>query len=151
MMRAKWAMAILVAAGVLGGTPAEAAKCTIWTLPISFGTYDVFNTAPLDSVSGMAFDCSGGARNVSIAISRGQSSTYFPRTLKKGAESLAYNLFLDPARTTIWGNGSGATETYFNRNPPNDWVIVPIYGRITAGQDISAGSYADTVTVTVNF
>jgi spore coat protein U-like protein len=150
-MRMKWTMAIVVLAGALGATPAEAAKCTISTGPVMFGTYDVFNTAPLDSTSGLAFDCNGGARNVSISISRGQSSTFFPRTLKKGAESLTYNLFLDASRTTIWGDGAGATETYFNRNPPNTVVQVPIYGRITAGQDVTAGSYADSVTVQIDF
>jgi spore coat protein U-like protein len=145
-------MAIVMAvAGVLGSAPAEAAKCTIWTAPVIFGNYDVFTTAPLDSDSGLAFDCNGGARNVSIAISRGQSGTYFPRKLRKGTESLNYNLFLDPARTTIWGDGSGASETYFNRRPGSNYVIVPIYARITAEQDVTAGAYADSVTVTINF
>jgi spore coat protein U-like protein len=30
-------------------------------------------------------------------------------------------------------------------------VSVTVYGRIPPGQDISAGSYSDTVTVVVNF
>jgi spore coat protein U-like protein len=151
-MTRTWAIAtVMVLAGVLGSAPAEAAKCTIWSAPVVFGTYDVFTTAPLDSTSGLAFDCNGGARNVSISISRGQAGSYVPRKLKKGTESLNYNLFLDAARTTIWGDGSGASETYFNRNPPNSYVVVPIYARVTAEQDVSAGTYADTVTVTINF
>jgi spore coat protein U-like protein len=150
-MRMKWMIAAFVVTGALVGTPAEAAKCSVFAAPLTFGSYNVFTTAPLDSTGGLAFDCNGGARNISIEISRGQSGTFFPRTLRKGTESLAYNLYLDATRTTVWGNGAGQTETYFVRNPPNDWVIVPIYARIPAEQDISHGSYADSVTVTINF
>lgn len=153
-MRTQWIrmlVAAAIAAAVAGGTPAEAAKCTITTAPIAFGAYDVFNTAPLDANSGLTFDCNGGAKNVSVGISRGQGGTFFPRTLKKGGESLAYNLFLDASRSAIWGDGSGATATYFDRSPPNGPVAVPIYGRIPAGQDITAGAYADSVTVTIDF
>ena len=148
-MRMKWMTAVLVLAGVLGSSSAEAAKCTISTTPITFGAYNVFSAAPVDSVGSILFNCSG-TKNVSIAISQGQSGTFQPRALRQGAESLFYNLFLDAARSTVWGNGSGGTETYVTDPGKND-VTVPIYGRIPAQQDISYGSYGDSVTVTINF
>ncbi len=68
------------------------------------------------------------------------------------AEGLNYNLYLDAARTTIWGDGTGGTQVYSNANPPNNTnVTVTIYGRIPASQDVSAGSYTNTVTATINF
>ena len=149
MIKTRWAIALVVAAGVLGGGRAEAAKCTISTAPIVFGIYDVFNTAPLDTTGTLVYECNG-AKNVSIGISRGQG-TVAARLLRKGTEALGYNLFLDPTLSTIWGDGNGAGEMYYIRNPPNKPTTVPVYGRIPAGQDISAGTYADSVTVTVNF
>lgn len=150
-MRAKGMTAVLLFGGLLCGSPAEAAKCTVSTTSISFGSYNVFNSAPVDSTGSLLFNCTG-AKNVSIGISRGQSATFLPRTLKKGSEDLFYNLFLDAARSTVWGDGTGGTQTYLAGNPPNGTDMpVTIYGRIAPTQDISAGAYGDTVTVTVNF
>jgi len=150
-MRARYGIAVLVLGCALGGSPAEAAKCTISTTSIAFGSYNVFTSAPMDSTATLVFTCTG-AKNVSIAIGRGQSTTFLPRTLKKGAEDLHYNLFLDAARSTVWGDGTGGTGTYLAANPPNNAdMTVTIYGRIPPSQDISAGSYGDTVTVTIDF
>ena len=149
-MRITWTIAALVVvAGLCGTSPAEAAKCNIATTPIAFGTYNVFSAAPVDSVGSLLFDCTG-VRTVSIAISQGQGGSFQPRELKSGAESLYYNLFLDAARSSVWGNGSGGTQTYV-ANPGRDPVNVTIYGRIPPEQDVSFGSYADSVTVTINF
>ena len=54
-----------------GGGSAEAAKCTVSTTPIVFGTYNVFTTAPSDSTATLVYNCNGGARNVVVAITRG--------------------------------------------------------------------------------
>jgi spore coat protein U-like protein len=72
--------------------------------------------------------------------------------MKKGAESLTYNLYRDAAFATVWGDGSGTTGTYQIGNPPNNLnVNLTVYGRVPALQDVSAGSYSDTVIATVNF
>jgi len=69
-----------------------------------------------------------------------------------GASTLNYNLYLDAARTTIWGDGTGGTQNFFVRNPTNNQdVSIPLYGRIPAGQSTSAGNYSNTLTVTINF
>ena len=149
-MRMKWTMAALVVvAGLFGTSPAEAAKCTLGTTPIAFGTYNVFSAAPVDSVGSLLFDCTG-VKTISIAISQGQGGSFQPRALKSGTESLYYNLFLDAARSSVWGNGSGGTQTYVT-DPGRDPINVTIYGRIPPEQDVSFGSYADSVTVTINF
>ena len=72
--------------------------------------------------------------------------------MKKGAETLTYNLFRDAAFTTVWGDGSGTTGQYQIGNPPNNTdVPLTVYGRVPALQDVSAGSYSDTVIATINF
>lgn len=137
---------------LLAGSRAEAARCTVATTAVTFGTYNVFNPAPVDSTGSVRFNCNGGAQNVVIGITRGQSATFSPRTLKKGTESLAYNLFQDASRSTVWGDGTGGAQLYYAGNPPNnDDVTVTIFGRIPPSQDITAGAYSDSVTVTVLF
>ena len=145
-------LAALVVVLAVCVSPAEAAKCSVASTSVIFGPYNVFSSAPVDSIGTIVYNCSGGARNLQIAISRGQSDTFNARTLKKGLEALEYNLFLDASRTIIWGDGNGASEVYLEPSPPNRAdVSVPVYGRIPQFQDISVGSYADNVTVTINF
>jgi spore coat protein U-like protein len=143
----------LVAVVLVLATPAaaRAATCSISTTSVVFGSYSVFSTTPVDSTGTVTYRCSGSA-SVSITITRGQSSTFNPRTLAKGTEKLSYGLFLDAARTIIWGDASGGTQTYFNGSAPNNRdVTVTIHGRIPSGQDVASGAYTDTVTVVVQF
>lgn len=145
------AAGLVIAIVLLAGSRAEAAKCSIASSPLTFGIYNVFNTAPVDSTGTVTIDCNGGAKNVVLTISRGQSSTFIPRTLKKGSESLAYNLFQDASRSMVWGDGSGGAPYYTVGDPPNRDVSFTIFGRIPPSQDITAGAYSDSVTVTVLF
>ena len=152
MIRSTWVAAAVACGCVLAAAPAEAAKCTIATTSVAFGIYNVFSVAPLDSTGTVGINCNGGAANVQITITRGQSGSYALRTLRKATESLGYNLYVDAARSAIWGDGTGGSQAYMAGNPPNNTeVTATIHGRIPAGQDISAGSYSDSVSVTVNF
>jgi spore coat protein U-like protein len=135
-----------------GASRVEAAQCSVAATSVVFGTYNVFSSSPVDSTGTIVLRCNGGARNVLIAITKGQSLTFVPRQLAKATEKLAYNLFLDAARTSVWGDFSGGTSGHIEANPPNNQdLVVTVYGRIPPGQDISAGSYSDSVTVVVNF
>ncbi len=148
----KASLAALVVVFAVCVSPAEAAKCSITATPVTFGPYNVFAPAPVDSTGSVRFNCNGGAKNVQISISKGQGPTYFMRAMKKGGEYFGYNLFLDPARTRVWGDGSGVSEACLAGNPPDGQdVTVTIYGRIPSRQDVSFGAYADNVTVTIDF
>lgn len=128
------------------------ANCTISTTAVAFGTYDVFGASPVDSTGAVTYRCNAAARNIRVTLSRGQSATFTPRTMLKTGEALTYNLYMDAARTTIWGDGTGGTQFYSKANPANNTnIVLTIYGRITAAQDISAGSYTDTIAATINF
>jgi spore coat protein U-like protein len=117
-----------------------------------FGSYNVFSSSPVDSTGTIVYRCSGDVDGVLIAITKGQSPTFLPRQLEKGAEELSYNLYRDAARTLVWGDFSSGTSAYIQIDPPNNQnVSLTVFGRIPPGQDISAGSYSDTVTVVVLF
>jgi spore coat protein U-like protein len=136
---------------------AEGATCTIAATPVSFGSYNVFAAVATDSTGSLTFRCSGTGNSgnnisISIALGRGSSGSFTPRAMVLANGALAYNLYQDAARTTIWGDGTGGTRAYVTGTAPrNRDTTVTIYGRIPAQQDVSAGSYADTVTATINF
>src|SRR6516165_1746097 len=128
------------------------ATCSLTSTTILFGSYDIFNSAPLDTLGQIIFRCGNNDHNVSISLDKGGAPTFDPRRMLNGASTLNYNLYLDAARTTIWGDGTGGTQNFFVRNPTNNQdVSIPLYGRIPAGQSTSAGNYSNTLTVTINF
>jgi spore coat protein U-like protein len=128
-----------------------APNCIISTTAVSFGVYDVFSGTATDSTGTITFRCTGNA-SVTINLNKGTSTTFTPRVLTSGSSTLNYNLYTDAARSTIWGDTTGGTSRYSNANPANNTnIVVTVYGRITSGQDVSAGSYSDTITATINF
>jgi spore coat protein U-like protein len=131
---------------------AQAGSCTISVTSVAFGSYNVFTSTAIDSAGTVTYRCNSTAANISIALSKGSSSSFSPRTLRKGGETLNYNLYRNAARTNIWGDGTGGTSVYTRANPPNNSnVNLTIYGRIPALQDVSAGNYSDTVSAVINF
>lgn len=155
MIRTLVRSGLLVAVLLLGSNDASAQSspsCTISVTSVAFGNYNVFTTSANDSSGTVTFRCNSQSTNISIALSDGSSSTFSPRTLRKGGEVLNYNLYRDAARSTIWGDGTGGTSLYTHANPPNNSnVNVTIYARIPAQQDVSAGTYSDTVSAVINF
>ena len=154
-MRPRLLFAFVAVAATLVGAPARAdIRCSIKNVtPVSFSTYDVFGTSPQDAQGTVTYSCLGvGPRTVTIDLSSGSSGLFNPRTMMSTGNALPYNLVLDSACTTIWGDGSGGSRRYGPFNPPNNTpVVVLIYGRIPPGQNVAPGSYVDAVTLTLNF
>lgn len=128
------------------------AGCTVSTTGVAFGRYDVFSAASLASTGIISLDCKKNDRKVSVHLSRGSSGTYVSRTLRgPGAEVLNYNLFIDGPNGPVWGDGTGGTAVYYDQKPGDSIVLLTVYGRIAARQDVREGDYADMVVVEVNF
>jgi spore coat protein U-like protein len=143
---------LAVAIGTLYASDADAQACTISATSVNFGSYNVFNGSDTDSTGTVTYRCNGSAHNITIGLTQGASASFNQRQMQKGAEALTYNLFLDAARSTIWGDGTSGTSVYSIGNPPNNTnVNLTVYGRVTAGQDVSAGTFSDTVTAVINF
>jgi spore coat protein U-like protein len=145
---------MVLAAVVLcaGAWEARAETCTVGTTSLQFGIYDVFASSPNDSTATIVLSCQGNARDVRIAISRGTAPTFGSRRMWKGSERLFFNVFRDAARTAVWGDGTGGSQVEIvDQVRNNDPYPVTVYGRVPAGQDVSAGSYTDSVTVTIDF
>ena len=136
-------------------TPSESwAACTISVTGVAFGSYNVFSSAPSSSTGSVSYSCGFWEYlfrlPISISISAGQSGTLSARKMRKGTETLTYNIFMEASASTVWGDGSGGSDTFTTR-ATLDSPTVTMYGMVPAGQDVSAGSYSDTVTVTVLF
>jgi spore coat protein U-like protein len=150
------APALVVFALLVTSTPASAQRmrCSITNaVGPSFGPYDTLSASPRDSAGFISFRCDGVGPSdmLVIEISRGRGHSFMPRRMSRRGEKLEYNLYLDAARTIIWGDGSRGTSRYQVRPVEGRAESVPIYGRIPARQTVVPGSYSDHVMLTVNY
>lgn len=130
---------------------AVVANCSISTSSVAFGSFDpvVGNaTAPLDASGAVIVACTKGAATT-IDLDLGLHAAATVRRMWGGTEYLEYELFQDVGRTLVWGTGVDALAPPISPGKaPRSFTV---YGRIPGAQDVMAGSYADTVTATVNF
>lgn len=175
--RASGALLAAVAAVALGTAPAHAAGSSTGTIGVSLNVTAACAVngatsiaASLGQVGSIAFadqpglfgntDASmvatGGGSGLSILCSPGSSPTLTigsgandasgTHYMASGSNKIAYHLYSDNGRTSEIGIGQAislgtATSTAFN---------VPIYGRVSSnGAVVAAGSYTDTVQVTL--
>ncbi|MDY0068774.1 MAG: spore coat U domain-containing protein [Porticoccaceae bacterium] len=123
------------------------AACGLASTGVAFGVYDVFSNSHTDSTGTITVSCDL-ATPYTLSLSPG-SGGYGQRTLLAGPHSLAYNLYSDPARSQVWGDGSGGSTTVAGTadGTVNHWV----HGRIPARQNARVGIYADTVVITLEY
>ncbi len=138
---------------LLGGGECWAFNCTVSTTPVAF-TYDVFSQSATDSTGSVTVSCSNPAQKpipVTVSVSSGSSGTFNPRQMRAavGTDRLNYYLFIDPSRTTILGDGTGGSSTLATVITRDASFIATIYGRILPRQNVRAGTYSDTLVVTV--
>ena len=134
-------------------TAAVSANCTITTATVAFPAYDpiIANaSANDDGTVTVTIACTKGTV-ATIGLGLGANALVSQRRMKDaGTDYLNYALYLDSARTTIWGTTSPNLLTPVAA-PDKTPRAFTVYGRIPSGQDIPAGAYTDTVVATVNF
>jgi spore coat protein U-like protein len=122
--------------------------CTFSAADLVFGTY---RGVQLDAQSQISLTCTSGTPwNVGLNQGTFAGATVTTRKMTgPGTSSMSYSLYRDSGRTLNWGNtvgtdtvsgtGSGSTQT------------VTVFGRVPASQNLSAGSYQDTIIATITF
>lgn len=136
---------IACAAIVLTAEPAMAATCSVTPQGVSFGSYDPLSASALDGVGNINVACDV-AVSFTVSLSAG-SGTFAERRMPSATSHLAYNLYTDASRSTVWGDGiSASTVSGSGSN-----VDLSVYGRINALQNVPAESYSDTIAVTVSY
>ena len=104
------------------------------TTNLDFGTAGVI-TSDIDATSDLDVQCTSGTTYTIDLAGSG--------TMDSGPNSVTYAMYSDAGRTTVWsavaGTGNGADQNY------------TVYGRVPVQAAPPAGTYTDTVTVTVTF
>lgn len=124
-------------------------NCTIAATNITFASQSTLTT----DVSGsgqLTIQCTNNDA-YRVALSGGISGTVSTRRMTgtTGA-SVDYQLYLDSARTTIWGDGTSGTSQLTGIGS-GLVQFVPIYARVPSQSTPLPGVYTDTVTATIQF
>ena len=127
-----------------------AVGCSISSSAFAFGTYNPLAVGPTDSIGTITYECTAGVL-IRVDLSQGSSGNFTARTMSGPAGTLAYNLYLDAARLLVWGDGTGGSQSYTELATALVQRSVLVHGRIPASQDVTVGSYTDTVTATIVF
>ncbi len=128
--------------------------CTIsaGTLHLPYDPVGDNATAPADSSFDIGVTCTKGA-TTTITLGQGSnadtsSTDAAParRALKGTSDYLLYNLYSDSDRKNVWNNTDGVPYQGIGTADTQT-----VYARAASGQNIPAGSYSDTVLVTITF
>lgn len=122
--------------------------CSTSATDLAFGAY---TGTQLDSISTISVTCTlGTAYDIRLDDGANGSTVTTRQMIRSGgSEVLNYSLFSDTLRTTNWGE-TDATDTVSGLGTG---LSIPhlVYGRIPASENVPAGSYSDTVTVTISY
>jgi len=173
-----WCLLLFVIGGF--GSPVRAApppapSCTLSSPGINFtNAYDPTSATAVTIIGTVTFTCTytGTGFTANLAISTGTSGSFATRTMKLGPQILNYNLYVDTGYSQIFGDGTGGSYYYTLCYPgggvscgaPNGlsgcFAVSGVsgqaepciaYGKLPAGQDVSAGTYTDSITATLTF
>jgi len=113
---------------------------------LDFGSYHSGQPTDLDAVGVVNFvDCNG---DIVISLDGGGSGAVTDRKMRSGDNRLRYQLYFNPTRTEIWGEGSNARQITLLTLQSNP---VRVYGRIPKSQTVPDGVYTDVVNITLTF
>lgn len=122
--------------------------------------YNPLSASPKKVSSGeVAVHCSANIAvlfSYSVKLSRGGGPNYASRRMVYGANQLNYQAYLDSDRTTVWGDGTGATGIVTNAyllsiSLGSRTDHFPVYVTVPARQNVLHGDYEDTITVTLEY
>lgn len=143
-----------LALAALWPATALAKSCSVNAAGLAFGVYDTASASAVDSVGTVTIDCDGHFNAVlSVSKGNGTGASYWrgrQLTRTHAGGTLTYNLYANPGRTQVLGDGTGGSVTL--KLSAHRTLTQPVWGRVIAGQGAAlAGSYADVVMVTVSY
>jgi spore coat protein U-like protein len=145
-----WAgpLAAGTASGTMDVTATVADSCRLEARPVRFDAPPLFS-GPIDAQSSLTLTCTPAAGYL-VTIDHGRNGARGGRWMVDPASerSLAYQIHSDPARTRPWG--ADAASGVSGVVPPGGRIELAVYARIETEEPL-AGTYADTMTITVAF
>ncbi|MGH9458593.1 MAG: Csu type fimbrial protein [Thermoanaerobaculia bacterium] len=128
------------------------AECQSTGTSLDFGTYEPIGanaTAPKTAASTLVVYCTRGT-TASIGLTDGFSPSGVQRRMSSGVDFLAYGLYSDSGTTSPWTTTTPVPATSNSKFVPLEGGLT-IYGSIPPAQDVSVGSYQDTVQAVINY
>lgn len=126
-------------------------KCYFTAEDLNFGSYSSFAVGPIPGQSNINMLCNSGTK-YQVGLDNGSNSTGGTNRFMKNAATGAlvrYDLYRDAGRTLRWGNSQGSDT--FGATASKTSLTIPVYGLAFPDSSVTAGDYADTVTVTVYY
>lgn len=163
--RSRGLAALAVCAAALPGGEARAANplgtnCTLpATTALAFGSYNPVSGSPTTAIASVVVTCSALltiATNINfvLTLSPGNSGSVANRSMTGSSNNLPYNVYETASYTTVWDNTVGVNGVIalpgLGVLASNSATLYG-YGRILASQPVAAGSYMDSLTITVTF
>ena len=151
-----FALCVVLAPGELrAADPIQsAASCNVIISPIVFPGYDAITRGAANAIGTVTIVCPPGTASVSprIVMTNGRSGRFSDRRMMSGADSLRYNLFLEPSHVRVIGDGTDGSVALTSANIRSQGrSVYTIYGVIFPGQSVSPGQYSDDITVQLEF
>lgn len=126
-----------------------AANCLVSTQDVNFGAQGVL-TADVDAAGAVFVTCTPGSA-FTIGLGAGAAGGGpTAREMRKGSEKVVYGLYQNAARNLPWGDGVVPGETVSGTGDGAAQSL-GVYGRVPVQSTPSAGTYSDTVVVTVTY
>lgn len=161
-----WLVALAVAGAAWPAATPAATTCSSSNVALSFGPYLPITAAPLDAQANLIVTCTRTVAppdtapakttiSVMLGPSQGSNSIQNRQMFRGGgADLLNYNVYLDAGRISVWGNTTGVDTATSTINVPNRGTAsatFTFYGRVFALQNVTPGTYGDSLLITVNY
>jgi spore coat protein U-like protein len=142
--------AFAVNTGNIGVSLTVEEECTMATTPLTFGTTGIIDTA-LTGSADITIECTAESP-YAIALDDGDNGAgnTSARKLKNTVEAdvVNYQLYSTSDYGTVWGDEIG-DDTVDSASATGADEVYTVYGQILTHQNVSAGSYVDTITATI--
>ena len=147
-LAAPLAAGALTATGPMTVTTSVAASCTTSATTADLGTWSY--TAASTASSTITVTCTQGAAVSSVGIDNGLFAIATVRQMRgAGTANIAYGIFQDATFATAWTNAAWpALGTYTAVVAP---AVFTAYVRAPPGTNVIAGTYTDTVGITITY
>jgi len=160
----------LLAAPVFAGTATNnltvqttvVANCTVSAATLNFGNYDPLVThaaTDLAASQALTIKCTKGTAATSIDLNNGGNFSGGTRRMAigGGGSFLNYEIYKEAAHTNIWTTGAtngvvpAASTSKDSALTFSGGTALTVFGLVPQNQDVTTGSYSDTVSITINF
>lgn len=149
---------------------AMAERCSVQVTALPFATYTTLQPTSKTVSSPINIQCTtnpadekkGVFAQLGLSLGQNANGSVLQRSMSNGQDRLYYNVYKDAGFQTIFGDGNGQGSTFSvcldsqvcGNSPTNTTqpdLTLTMYGAIPPKQDVTPGSYTDSLLLTIAF